>query len=150
MDHEERPYYTLIKTSRAGKPAVVVVNSALRVSTARSSFSWHLEVSIDCRELALHGMPNERESKVLHELEDLITPLVEAGNNAVFLARITWDGKRELKFRVHDPELAFETLQELSSRPDQVREWRFEINEDPRWDLAAPELQLLEKDRRIN
>jgi len=80
----------------------------------------------------------------------LITPLVEGENNAVFLARITWDGKRELKYRVHDPELVFETLRSLSSRPQQLREWEFKMEDDPEWVLAQPELRLLEKDHRFS
>ncbi|MBC8024530.1 MAG: DUF695 domain-containing protein [Steroidobacteraceae bacterium] len=67
-----------------------------------------------------------------------------ASLNAVFLARISWDGKRELKYRVHGPEVAFEALKELSSGREQLREWEFRMKDDPEWDLAQPELRLLE------
>ena len=145
-----KPNYTLINTSRGSDPAVVVVNSALRRFDARDSFSWHLTVTIDCKALGAKGMPTANEVNVLNRLEDRLSLSVEAEGNAVFLARVTCRGKRELIYRVHDPEKANNLLQELISTPTQLREWEYRMEQDLGWDLARRELTLLEKDTGYN
>lgn len=145
-----KPYYTLINTSKGSDPAVVVVNTALRTFHARGSFPWHLTITIDCKFLGLKGMPTTEEVKALNRLEDELSPSIEDKQNAVFLARVTCRGRRELIYRVHDPEKASNLLEGLISAPTQLREWEYQMEQDPGWDLAQKELTLLEKDTGFN
>lgn len=145
-----KPYYTLINTSRGSDPAVVVVNSALRTFDARESFPWHLTITIDCKFLGSKGMPTAEEVSTLNRLEDELSPSIEGEQNAMFLARVTCRGKRELIYRVHDPEKVNTLLQGLISAPAQLREWEYRMEQDLDWDLARNELKLLEKDTGIN
>lgn len=145
-----KPYYTLINTSIGSDPAVVVVNSALRTFQDREAFPWHLRISIECKFLAALGMPTSEEVDALNHLEEIIaTPIQEKGN-AIFLARVTARGQRLLIYRVHDPEVANESLQSLISSAEQVREWDYQMEQDSGWNLAQPELQLLEHDPYFN
>lgn len=144
------PYYTLINTSIGDDPAVVVVNSALRAFDDRQAFPWHLRISIDCKLLGANGMPTAEEGDVLHRLEDSISSLLQAGQNALFLARVTARSERVLLYRVRDPEVANEALQVLISAPSSLREWDYRMEHDSGWELAQPELALLEKDPRFN
>lgn len=144
------PYYTLINTSIGDDPAVVVVNSALRTFKDREAFPWHLRIGIDCKLLGANGMPTDEEGHALHRLEDSIASPLQAGQNALFLARITARGERVLLFRVHDPETANDTLQELAAEPSQLREWDYHMEQDDSWELARPELHLLESDPRFS
>lgn len=144
------PYYTLINTSKGKDPAVVVVNSALRTYEDREAFPWHLKISIDCKLLGTNGMPTAEEGEVLQRLEEDITNSLQTAQNAVFLARITCRGERELVYRVHDPDVANETLQQRVSTPSQLREWDYRMEHDADWELAQPELHLLEHDPRFN
>ncbi len=145
-----KPHYTLINTSKGKDPAVVVVNSALRTFNDRQAFPWHLKINIDCKLLSANGMPTSEESEALKQLEDEIARHLQAGQNAIFLARATCRGERTLLYRVHDPERANEILLQLVSAPAQLREWDYRIERDPDWELAQPELNLLEHDLRIN
>ena len=143
-------YYTLINTSIGDDPAVVVVNSALRNFADREDFSWHLRISIDCKMLGKNGMPTDEEGAILTKLEESIeNPLIAKGN-AIFLARITAQGIRVLLYRVADPEAANEILQSLVEPSFQLREWDYRMEYDPDWELAQPELRLLERDNHIN
>lgn len=144
------PYYTLINTSIGDDPAVVVVNSALRNFKDREAFPWHLRMSIDCKLLGTNGMPTDEESDALHRLEDSITNSLHAAQNALFLARITARSERVLIYRVHDPETANNTLQALAAEPSPLREWDYHMEHDAGWELAQPELHLLEHDPRFN
>lgn len=144
------PHYTLIETSVGNDPAVVVVNASLRKPENREGYPWHLRVEVDCRSVGSRGMPTPSETKILEQTEGEIASAVSGGNNALFLARITRRGQQILLFRVCDSELAHDRLQQLVLAPSPRREWSYEMTFDRDWTLAEPELQLLEKDRRMN
>lgn len=144
------PYYTLINTSKGKDPAVVVVNSALRTFDARSLFLWHLRIGIACKVVGNNGMPTAEECQVLECLEGTISKPLQLQQNALFLARITCQRERSLLFRVQDPEIASELLQSLVSEASPLREWDYRMEHDPDWELAQPELRLLESDPRCN
>jgi len=146
----QKPYYTLINTSKGKDPAVVVVNSALRGFEHRDVYAWHLKMTIDCKYVERNGMPTAREVAALEQLEDENFASILAEQNAVFLARVTCRGRRELMYRIHDPGPANEVLQKLVSQPNPSREWDYRMEYDPGWALAQPELNLLERDIRIN
>lgn len=95
-------------------------------------------------------MPTNLEVEVLDQLEEEIYTALQAGENIVFLARVTCRGTRELLYRVHDPEPANEVLQRLVSSNFQSREWEYHMEQDLDWELAAPELTLLERDTQFN
>lgn len=95
-------------------------------------------------------MPTAKEVEILDRLEDEISSPLLADQNAVFLARITCQGQRELIYRVHDPEVADQTLTQLVSIPSSPREWEYRMEHDDAWTLAQPELHLLERDPQIN
>lgn len=135
------PHYSLLDTSRDGMPAVVVVNDALFSFDRKEVFAWQLEISIDAIEMAEHGMPTHREAKLLDELGEAIESALTRATtdhgsvNVLFLARVTCDSRRELTYRVHDPELANEVLTKAVA-DHQTREWSFEIVGDERWEAA--------------
>jgi hypothetical protein len=130
------PIYSLFDTSRDGLPAVVVVNAVLREFGHRDVFPWHLSVIIDALELADHGMPTRDEYLILDALGDLIDDAVLKTRNAMFLARETWNGRRQLLYRVNDPEVAVAELQGLLDRGGHKREWEFRMEDDLGWAQA--------------
>ena len=144
------PHYTLINTSKGNDPAVVVVNSALRAFANREDFPWHLRLTISCEGVGANGMPTSHEVEILNSLEDEISSALQTRENALFLARITCRGERDLLYRVHDPKAADEVLQQRISANSQPREWEYSMEQDSGWELAQPELKLLEHDPRFN
>lgn len=130
------PHYTLFDSNRDDLPEVIVVNDALLSFQHTEVFPWHLEVNIHAEELAERGMPTPEESKLLFEIGNKIESAME-GKNALFLARSTWDGIRQLCFRVHDPELANDTLQSILAVKPHTRFWGFRMHHDPEWQEAG-------------
>jgi hypothetical protein len=143
-------YYTLINTSIGNDPAVVVVNSSLRSHKNRGEFPWHLKICIDCKFLASRGMPTPAEVDALNKLEEIISTPLQDEKNAILLARVTARGQRTLIYRVRDPDAANETLQNIISSPEQLREWSYQVEKDADWALAKPELDLLTSSNDIN
>ena len=130
------PHFTLFESDRNDLPEIIVVNDALLSFQHTNVFQWHLEVNIDAEELADHGMPTPEESKILFEIGDRIESAI-VGKNALFLARSTWNGLRQLSFRVHDPEIANTTLQSLLAEKPHARPWDFRMHHDPDWHEAG-------------
>ena len=130
------PHYTLFNSTRDDLPEVIVVNDALLAFQHHEIFLWHLEVNIQAEDLADKGMPTPEESQLLFEIGDKIESAVE-GRNSLFLARSTWDGLRQLSFRVHDPELANDTLQSLLADKPHTRFWEYRMHHDPEWQEAG-------------
>lgn len=138
------PEYALFDTSREGLPAVVAVNAALLHFPHRDVFGWHLSILIFANEVAEQGMPTSNENRVIGFVGDEIEQVILANQNALFLARETWNGRKQILFRVHDPDETNDSLQSLLARSDQQREWDFRMEGDPSWSLAEPVLALLE------
>lgn len=137
------PYYSLIKTSKGDDLAVVVVNTALRKFEDRGEFPWHLHLIVECQLLAKNGMPTSEELIVLERFEEDVTQALQCREKALFLARVTCRGERQLIYRVHDPEIANDLLQAFLEVSSRQREWQYRMEHDPDWVLAKPELELV-------
>ena len=137
------PVYTLFDASRDGLPEIVFVNEALLSFEYLSIFPWHLSVEIDYTDFAEQMMPTHAESELLNRICDAIETEIDAGRtdhdavNALFLARSTWNGIRELAFQVHDPEIAHHALQPLLQSRKWERHWQYEMRQDPSWTDAG-------------
>jgi hypothetical protein len=133
------PHYLLIDTARDDMPAVVVVNDSALSLFGREVFPWHLEISIDARKTAKNGMPTPAERIVLDRVGDALECRLDdsrtslGSSNALFLARVTWNSRRELVYRVHDPEVANAILQRAVVELTE-REWEFTMASDERWE----------------
>lgn len=67
------------------------------------------------------------------------------GENALFLARSTWNELRELMFQVHDPEIAHTDLQALLNGWHSEREWNYHMEQDPSWSSAGYVFRLFSR-----
>lgn len=134
------PHYTLFNGTRDGLPEVVVVNDALLAFEHTDIFAWHLEVTLHAADLVDQGMPSPDESSLLFQIGDEIEQAI-VGYNALFLARSTWNGFRQLAYRVYDPDVADKALQKLLAK-EQTRFWEFRMEHDPSWEQAGFYFQL--------
>lgn len=146
------PHFTLLETERSGSPEILVVNDALLPFAHKEIFPWHLEITIEARELADNGMPTREESAELDKLGDEIEAAVIAtrtshgSDNVLFLSRSTWSGQRELAYRVHEPETVNAVLTRLVEG-NNAREWSYEMHQDDEWADAMPMLDLVRSSR---
>jgi hypothetical protein len=141
-------HYTLFNASRDGLPEVIVVNDALLAFPHAEIFPWYLKVTIEARELIENGMPSESESQLLFELGDVIEEAIlggrteHDGQNALFLARSTWNGLRELRYQVHNPQITDDALEQLLAGTEWQRPWAYEMKDDEEWVHAGFVFQL--------
>ena len=143
-----KPDYTLFNATRDGLPEVLVVNGSLIDFPYKDVFPWYLRVWIDAKELIENGMPAPKESELLFEIGDEIEEAVlggrteHGGENALFLARGTWNALRELRYQVHNPEIAHNALQKLLTKKEWQRPWEYEMKPQLDWENAGFLFQL--------
>ncbi len=148
-----QPRYTLFDAIRSGQPEVIVVNDALLSFPHAGIFPWHLAVTLEVVDIVENGMPSPTESEILFQIGDRIESVIldgtteQGSQNALFLARSTWNAQRELLFQVHDPEVAHQALQQLLGCRSWEREWGYRMAGDTNWEAAARVFQLFPKAR---
>jgi hypothetical protein len=109
------PYevYAVLEWQEDDLPAVCIVNQSLAAFEPKIVFAWHLSIIVECADLAENGMPTNVEVSVLDRFGDEFDENLKADGNALFLARITWNGTRQFLYRVYDPEVANRYLTDL-------------------------------------
>ena len=132
--------YSILNFRQEDLPGVAVVNISLRDFEPKEVFAWHLSIMVELNDLGENGMPTKSEVDVIDNYGDFLDDRIKGEDkdkpNALFLARITWNGTRELIWRVYDPEIANDFLQELIEEGNQVREFDYRMENDEEWKLA--------------
>jgi hypothetical protein len=125
--------HTLLEFRQRDWPGFAIVNTALREFRRKAAFSWHLSVLICCDDLVENRLPSANEQNVLYEFEDRLASLITADDNALFLARVTHDARREIIWRVHEPEAPHAALNGILASKNYPREFDYRIENDPEW-----------------
>lgn len=128
--------YSMFEFTQRDLPGFAVVNVALKNFEPKIVFAWHLSVLIECQDLVLNRLPSPEEQKLLYDFEDQLDPAIKANGNALFLARVTHDARRELMWRVYDPEVANQFLQKMIQNKNYPRPFDYRIDEDTTWSNA--------------
>ena len=119
-----------------GLPHVWVVNQALDRFPGKAEYAWHLSIIIDMAEQAQLGLPTKAEQQVLGQLADDMRTHLQARDNALFVLSGTWNGERQLVFRVRDPDRAQVYLKSLVDAVAPVRQLEYLMEQDTTWALA--------------
>ena len=141
--------FVLIDAKRDGLPSVVVVNAALVGFEPKVVFDYQLSIIIDFEDLADNGMPSVAEREVVEPFVDQLDQQLKGDvskPNALFLARETWNGTRQLLYRVHEPEVVHKYLQHLIETKTYPRDFDYRMAPDPTWELSKWLLELVAKD----
>lgn len=141
---------SLVEFRQKDMPGLAAINSALRDFEPKLVFAWHLSVMVRFKDLMEgNGMPSRAERAIVDPFGDGLDAQFKGPAtkkpNALFLARITWNGTRELIYRVFDPEPANGFLQEMIAAKSYPRDFDFRIDHDPEWKLAEWHLSAVKR-----
>jgi hypothetical protein len=112
-----------------GTWGVAEVNHAALIQQRCDFFPWHVVVTIDARDVKKDGMPHAAERRMLDEAADAIETVFIASrtpngdSNAVPLGRRSGNGMLQLRYQVHDDDLACAVLKQLEDSRKWPRPW---------------------------
>ena len=141
--------FAVLEWQDEGLPAICVVNQALANFEPKMVFRWHLSILLACEQLAANGMPTQVEREALDLFGDDLGRHLKADGNALFLARITWNGTQQLLYRVYDPEVTNGYLMGIIHEQTQRRNFDFQMDRDDTWALAKYYLSHWEADPSV-
>lgn len=131
----------ILQGESEGFPELRVINQALDGFAGAAAFPWHLSLIIDMVEKHDVGLPTSAETEVLKAFAKELRNHLEADANAAFLASVTWNGTRQLVFRVRDPEVANTYLTRVTADPSPTRQFDYRMEKDAAWALAEQYLE---------
>lgn len=133
-------YYQIIEFKQDNLPGIAVINANLKNFQPKKVFSWHCSIMIHFENLVDSGMPSVEDRTLVEEFEEFLDEEIKGENevkpNALFLGRITWNGTRELIWRVFNPETTNELLKDFIEKKNYDRPFDYRIDADENWSLA--------------
>ncbi|MBX2868387.1 MAG: DUF695 domain-containing protein [Acidiferrobacterales bacterium] len=142
--------FGVLKWNENGLPCVAVLNTGLKNFEHKGVFSWHLTLTIQFKDLIDNGMPSQQERDVVDPFCDKLDIDSQAGGNALFLIRETWNESRTMIWRVYDPEVAHSHLQSILKQHQYPREFDYRMEQDQEWEQASWYFQQLENQTESN
>lgn len=130
----EEKFYTMT-AEEDGKPAVICVNGGLCGFEPKIVFGWHLSIQFTLQGTD-NGLPSKDELDLLYTFEDGLNNALkdsEEKPNALFLGTCNWNDRREIMFRVNNPEIADGILSKICERNETPRAFHYEMDHDPEW-----------------
>lgn len=127
--------FAALEWEQEDMPAICIVNQALANFEPKIVFGWRLSIIVHCEQLANNGMPFEDELPVLDQFGDEMDEHLKEDGNALFFARITWNGSRQFLYRIYDPEVANDYLNGLIESKSYIREFEFRMEKDDDWEI---------------
>jgi uncharacterized protein DUF695 len=133
--------HKLVEFRLRNLPGFVTINVALKDFEPKAVFSWHLSVLILYDDQVENRLPSDDEQSPLYLFEDRLDLLFRQNGDALFLARVTHDGRRELIWRTGNPEAADSVLRDILRDKSYPREFDYRLDHDPKWERAEWYLQ---------
>lgn len=126
----------LVKILDDDLTGIATINSALVNFEPKKVFAWHFTLLIEIQDHGEDGIPSAEEQKILQDFELELDPEIKANGNAIFLARVTNDGLRELIYRVHQPEPLDNYMKKVIESGKNARPFDYRIDPDQSWEKA--------------
>ena len=125
--------FELMELSGDGKPAICLVNAALVEFKSKEVFSWQCSLVVKLKHLDERNMPTQAERQVVDQFFQQIDAGIKKNNNALFLARVTWNKTQQWIWQLHNPEAANDYLLQIVEAQTHARPFNFSIDADQDW-----------------
>ena len=136
--------FAVVHSTYDGTPAVIVVNTSLRKFKPKDVFGWSCSLVMNYKDLGENGMPTSEESEFVYQyLEGLSKQIIgdPSHPNALYLARVTWNGTCEVIWQVNNLEPVNEFLKGIIDSETYPREFNYKMEYDAKWNNVSWYLQ---------
>ncbi|MFA5619377.1 MAG: DUF695 domain-containing protein [Weeksellaceae bacterium] len=132
--------YQIMEFNQEEKYGIAVINTALQDDDLKEVFSWNCSIMLELENTTKNGMPIEDEFSILEDFEKYLDDNIKGENkekpNALFFGRVTWNSTRQLIWKVYEPKISNDFLQELIESENYPFEFDYRIEEDDKWELT--------------
>ena len=132
--------FVVVESTADDKPAIIVVNTSLRKFKHKKLYGWTCSLVIKFKETAMNGMPTTDESNFVYDYIEGLDKIIKGDAtqpNALYLARITWNGTCEVIWQVKDPKVVHEYLGSIINTETYPRELDYRIEFDEKWEKVS-------------
>jgi hypothetical protein len=125
--------FSVIRAKRAGRDAIIVVDTALDADRLAVAFPSLVEMTLPIRRPNRFGLCDDVESERLGDVEDRVLGVLR-DDEYRYVGRVTWNGSRDILIYVRDPESVVTKLQAEAERIRPAQAVRFEKKLDATWE----------------
>jgi hypothetical protein len=126
--------FNVFRAKRAGRDAIIVVDSALRPDEESGRFPWLVIIGLDIQNPDSAGLCDQKESDRLSGVEDELLAAL-APHSYRYMGRSTWNGERDIFLYVADPDEFTALLQaQMELKGAALGEIRVETRHEPQWE----------------
>lgn len=136
--------FVLVQTQRESGCAVIVLNRQL-MTLDHHQFPWQLTVTFDLHRMAQSQRTGAEKVDRLERLGEALSEGLTHDGNALFAGRVTWNGSRQLIFRLKDPDPAEKFLGMTRQASRWEDSFGYLLEPDPEWSAAQEFLQILDR-----
>lgn len=141
--------YQIIEFNQEEKYGIAVINTAIEYEELKEVFSWNCSILLELENTTENGLPKEDDFSILDNFEDYLDENIKGESkekpNALFYGRITWNSTRQLIWKVYNPKITNDFLQELIESKNYAFEFDYRIEEDENWESTSWYSENIEK-----
>jgi len=132
--------FVVVESSADSKPAIIAVNTSLRKFKHKELYGWTCSLVIKFKDTTMDGMPTTDESNYVFDYIEELDRAIKGDSiqpNAIYLAKITWNGTCEVIWQVKDPKVVHEYLGGIIKNKTYPRELDYRIEFDKEWEKVS-------------
>jgi hypothetical protein len=127
--------FSVLEGKVGDKPVIGSFNMAYKTYDKKAKYPWCLKIVIglELGNLFENGLPKKEESEIANRMEDDLLANIQKLGTAHYVGHLFNDTFLDIYIYLADPESVHKYLQTQVNKEGQIREFGYEINEDPMW-----------------
>ena len=127
--------FSIVEGGLGDKPIIGSINMAYKGYDKKSKYPWCLTIAIalDLENLFQNGLPKDEESAIANNLEDELFAEIQKIATAHYIGHFFHDTFLDVYIYIDEPETVHKYLQTQVNKQGLIRDFRYEINNDPQW-----------------
>lgn len=138
----EESFDLIESTDPKGAKALIMRNASLKQhqkdTLLKQVFGFYCSINLDYVNVDENNWPTSEEFSIMQDYTESIDQALKVQPdhpNALFVARVTYNGVCQVVWMLNNPEIAIEYLDGIIAKGNQIREFDYSIEKDPEWKL---------------
>jgi len=127
--------FSVVEAKIGDKPVIGSFNMAYKNYDQKAKYPWCLKIAIglDLNNLFDNGLPKNEESAIANKFENELLAEIQKLTTAQYIGHLYNDTFLDVYIYLDDPEIIHNYLQIKTKKEGLIRDFGYEINQDPDW-----------------